>query len=71
LPTTVLEEGMILYLQPKRKKADVRFSTHTVEEGETMHHISQKFAIKLSKLIEMNQLSEGTEPAPGDLIRLR
>ena len=66
-----LEKGHVLYLQPKRGKASVEFSHHTVEAGETMYDISQMYGIKLKKLCKLNLMNPGEEPAPGDEIHLR
>ena len=63
--------GQILYLQPKRDKAEPGKETHTVIDGDTMYSISQKYGVKLKKLYEYNRLSETEEPASGDKIWLR
>ena len=63
--------GQILYLQPKRDKAEPGKETHTIAAGDTMYSISQKYGIKIKKLYEYNKLSPGEEPAPGDKIWLR
>ena len=57
--------GQILYLQPKRNKADVGFDYHTVKEGETMYLVSQLYGIKLKNLLEMNRMTDGDEPVTG------
>ncbi|MFP4023732.1 MAG: glucosaminidase domain-containing protein [Thiohalospira sp.] len=66
-----LEEGQILYLQPKRNRAEHGFDFHTVSEGETMYKISQMYGIKLKKLYEKNRMEVGTEPEPGQKLWLR
>lgn len=66
-----LVPGQILYLQPKREKAEPGKETHIALEGETMYLISQKYGIKLKSLYEKNRLEEGTEPEPGKTIWLR
>jgi LysM repeat protein len=63
--------GQILFLQPKRDKADVRFEFHTAESGETMYSISQKYGIKLKSLLNMNRMKIGKELLPGQKIWLR
>jgi len=66
----VLQAGDIIYLQPKRNKA--KLENHRVQEGETMHMVSQKYGIKLSKLYKLNNIVPGTgEPEPGTLLNLR
>ena len=66
-----LHEGQIVYLQPKRQKAERGYDTHTIREGETMYDISQKYAVKLSRLYVLNRMEEGTQPNVGDALNLR
>ena len=66
-----LEKGQVLYLQPKRGKASVEFSYHTVEAGETMYDISQMYGIKLKKLNQLNLMDPGEDPGVNDEIHLR
>lgn len=64
----VLKEGQRLYIQPKRGKAKVK--TYKAEYGDTMWSISQKFAIKLKKLKQLNpDLSNPIKE--GQMIKLR
>jgi LysM repeat protein len=63
--------GQILYLQPKRERAEPGKEFHIVEEGETMYMISQRYGIKLRSLYEMNRMTEGTESVAGNKIWLR
>ncbi len=66
-----LKKGQVLYLQPKRSKASVEFSYHTVEAGETMYDISQMYGIKSKKLYQLNLMNPGEEPELNDEIHLR
>ena len=66
-----LSPGQILYLQPKRDKAEPGKNTYTTVEGDTMYLVSQKFGIKLTNLYEMNRMGNGTEPLPGTRLWLR
>jgi len=70
-PGSHLKPGQVIYLQPKRSGAARGLSMHTVETGETMYSISQKYAIKLSSLYKMNLMDEGTECRPGQKLRIR
>lgn len=70
-PGAPLEPGQVIYLQPKRIRAAQGLSVHTVTAGETMHSISQKYAVRLSSLYKMNLMDEGTECRPGQKLRLR
>lgn len=63
--------GQILFLQPKRDKAEPGNEFHNFSEGDTMYNISQRYGIKLKSLYEMNRMTEGTEPEPGSKIWLR
>ncbi|MCU0455344.1 MAG: glucosaminidase domain-containing protein [Bacteroidales bacterium] len=63
--------GQMLYLQPKRDKAEPGKETHTAREGETMYQISQLYGVKLKKLYEYNVMDEGSQPSPGQKIWLR
>ncbi len=64
-------EGQILYLQPKREKAEPGREFYTTIEGDTMYLIAQKFGIKLENLYEMNRIDRGNEPGPGVKLWLR
>ncbi len=66
-----LHGGQVVYLQPKRRKAERGKETHVVQEGETMYDISQKYAVKLSRLYTLNRMEEGTQPQPGERLNLR
>jgi len=62
-------EGQMLYLQHKKNKGSKPH--HTVEGGDTMYSISQKYAVKLKKLYEYNGMAVGSEPAAGQKVLLR
>jgi LysM repeat protein len=66
-----IKAGQKIYLQPKRKKAAKEQSTHTVQEGETIHSIAQQYAIRTQHLRRRNGLSKGQEVKPGDVLKLR
>lgn len=63
--------GQILYLEPKRDKAETGIEYHTASDGETMHMISQKYGIRLKSLLEMNRMEAGVEPSAGQKIWLQ
>ncbi len=63
--------GQILYLQPKREKAEPGKEYYNTVEGDTMYGLSQRYGIKLKSLYKMNRMREGTEPSPGSKIWLR
>lgn len=63
--------GQILYLQPKRNKAEPGKEYHTFSDGDSMYLISQRYGVKLKSLYEMNRLNEGDKPETGTKIWLR
>jgi len=63
--------GQILYLQPKREKAEPGKEFYSTVEGDTMYLISQRYGIKLRSLYKMNGMHEDKEPEPGSTIWLR
>ena len=67
----VIKEGDVLYIQPKRSKAENKYEFHIVKEGETMYSISQLYGIKLKKLYKMNLMQVGNEPVTDQKIWLR
>jgi LysM repeat protein len=67
----ILQAGQIIYLEPKRNKAKEGDSVHVVQPGETMHILSQRYAIKLSSLYKMNMIEEDKECVTGQKVRIR
>jgi LysM repeat protein len=63
--------GQMLYLQPKRDRAEPGKEIHVARNGDTMYMISQVYGVKLKKLYEYNRMNEDAEPVPGDKIWLR
>ncbi len=70
-PNEVIPSNTKIYLQPMRNKSAKNMISHTAASGETMEEISQYYGIKLSKLYKRNNMREGTEPNPGQVIYLR
>jgi LysM repeat protein len=66
-----LNMGDIVYIQPKRNRAAMGIKVHVVQEGETMHSISQKYGVKELKLRERNNIPANAEPNAGVAILLR
>jgi len=69
-----LEEGDsvpegIVYLQPKRGKAQTEF--HTVEAGESLWDISQQYGLKMKKLLRRNDLEADDNVKAGTKLKLR
>jgi len=66
-----LKKGDIIYLQNKKSKADKPNFEHIVKVGESMHDISQLYAIQLKALYKLNKLDANYLPVEGDVLRLR
>ena len=59
----------IYYLAKKRKKALVPF--HTVRDAETSRSISQRYGLRLKKLLRFNRLDRGQQLTTGRVMWLR
>ena len=66
-----LQIGEKVYVGRKSRKWNGDNSFHTLKAGESLHDVSQRYAIRLDSLIKMNQkrLAEGLQE--GDQIKLR
>lgn len=65
--------GEPVYLTKKKRRADRSFrrKPHTVAAGESLYGISQRYAVRLKKLYDLNDLPADYVPRPGDRIRVR
>ncbi len=61
--------GKVYYLKAKRGKARVYY--HTVQPGEEVWGISQKYGIKLASLLKKNRLESGAELKTGRVLWLK
>ncbi|MCX7861758.1 MAG: glucosaminidase domain-containing protein [Bacteroidales bacterium] len=68
---STLRQGQVIYLQPKRNKAEAGKDKHIVKQGETLYSISQYYAVKLKKLRYRNNLMSNEDVKPGDVLYLR
>ena len=66
-----LMSGDIIYLKEKKKRASKPYTVYIVKDGDSMHTISQKFAIRLKNLYKMNRKDGDYIPEVGDRLRLR
>jgi LysM repeat protein len=66
-----LRKGDIVYLEKKKKKADLPNFEHLVKVGESMHSISQRYGIQLKYLYKMNKKGGDFIPTEEDVLRLR
>lgn len=53
---TELRVGEMLYLQEKNRKCKVGAKEHIVEDGETLHSVSQRYGVRLKDLLKKNKL---------------
>jgi LysM repeat protein len=65
-----LKSGQVIYLQPKRNKAEFGNDYYIMGNGESIYTISQKYAVKIEKIREYNGLSESSKINVGDKIWL-
>ncbi len=68
-----LEEGEIIWLKKKQKKAPREYKKylHYVRPGESMYSIAQKYGIRLKSLYKLNHMSPDYTLRVGDALRLR
>lgn len=66
-----IKTGQIIYIQPKRNKAELGKDTYIAKKGDSMHSISQIFAVKEKKLYRKNNLKRGDNISEGQKIWLR
>lgn len=65
-----LNKGDVVYLQPKRCNAEKGKKYHTVTKDETVRTISQKYGIKLKKILKRNQIQKGEQLKLGAKIQI-
>lgn len=68
-PHDELISGQVYYFKSKRNKAKVHY--HTVKEGESLWEVSQKYGVKVSKLLKKNRLEDARDIEPGMVLWLR
>lgn len=62
-------ENEIVYVESKARSHPTRI--HTVQEGETLRYISQRYGVQLKNILKYNMLDEKSLIHPGDQILLR
>lgn len=67
-----LQQGDIIYLMKKRKKADKKYKNvpHVVKNGESMYSIAQRYGMRVKYLYKKNQLPGDYMPQVGDRLRV-
>ena len=66
-----IKAGDIIYIEKKRSKSGKEYPAHVVQQGESLHSISQKYGIKMEKLYERNRQIAERGIKVGDVIKLR
>lgn len=62
-------EGQLVYLAVKKKKSKQK--KHLVLSYETVWSISQMYGVQMDKILELNYLKKGEEPATGATLNLK
>jgi LysM repeat protein len=68
---SVIHEGQVLFLQPKRRKAERGKEFHTIQKGETSYSISQLYGVKWKQILKFNHLTDTTTLQQGEVLNLR
>jgi len=66
-----MQEHRYIYIQGKKGKAHRSHEYHVVKDGETLHYISQKYGMKMSKLKKFNRIGNNEKVKAGDKLSLR
>jgi len=67
-PHDFSQKDQLIYIQRKRKTGNN--ATHVVKEGETIHDIAQREAIRIESLLEYNSLTRNSQLVPGEVLYL-
>ncbi|HON52224.1 MAG TPA: glucosaminidase domain-containing protein [Bacteroidales bacterium] len=70
-PGQTIDPGGIVYIQPKKVRAEKPYFTHKVQKGETLHSISQLYGISLQRLAKMNKVQPDNTIQEGSNIYVR
>ena len=65
-----IKEGQIIYLEKKKNKNKGKDAYHTVQPGENLYDISEKYAVRLKKLCKYNSLPKNAKLFPDQKIKL-
>ena len=69
--TVILNPGDRVFIAKKKKKAPKKCETHTVQEGESMHSISQDYGIRIVNIYKMNKIPFSKGVKVGQVLKLR
>lgn len=68
-PGQSIESGEVYYAQKKRNRSNIEF--HVVQHGESLWDISQKYGVKLKKILKKNRLKSPDELKPGRVLWMK
>jgi LysM repeat protein len=68
---TSIRAGMNIFLKAKKNKAAKISTRHQVQEGETAYWISQKYGVKLYRILDYNYLKANEKLRVGETLFLR
>lgn len=60
-----MQAGDVIYIQPKKAKAEKPYISHKVAVGETLHSIAQLYGVKIDKLVRLNGIEKNQELVEG------
>lgn len=69
--TENLKPNTVVYLRKKKNKSSKEFTNHIIQPGENLYRISQKYAIKLQKLYDLNRIPYNKGASVGMVLKLR
>lgn len=67
-PKRILNPGEIVYIERKAKSSTTQ--THKLDGSESLHYISQKYGVRMSTIMDANELTEKSVVKPGSIIKL-
>ena len=70
-PNELIEGNERIYVQRKRRSYRGGDRYHTVQPGEDLYAIAQRYGVRLRNLARRNRLGEQANPATGERIKLR
>lgn len=65
------EVGSPIYLKKKKRRTPRKYQKHIANGSESMHHISQRYAIRLPILLKNNGIKGNEIPYKGQVVMLR
>lgn len=67
----VIPEGSMIYIEQKALRAESKYQTHTVREGETFYSIAQLYGMQVNRLAKLNKATADNTLEKGSNIYVR